>query len=84
MRFLPENIVFATFFNVLAQIRYSPLDQIETNGVKRRYIGTYDDIWGHMASPSPAIVAQKKAEIAIWTAHKSASYQTRNCECLNF
>ena len=26
MRFLPENIVFATFFNVLAQIRYSPLD----------------------------------------------------------
>ena len=27
MRFLPENIDFATYFNVLAQIRYSPLDQ---------------------------------------------------------
>ena len=27
MRFLPENIDFTTFFNVLAQIRYSPLDQ---------------------------------------------------------
>ena len=26
VRFLPENIVFSMFFDVLAQIRYSPLD----------------------------------------------------------
>ena len=32
MRLPPENIDFATFFNVLAQVRYSPLDQIWTNG----------------------------------------------------
>ena len=28
MHFLPENIDFATFFNVLAQVRYSPLDHM--------------------------------------------------------
>ena len=62
MRFLPENIDFATFFNVLAQIRYSPLDQIGTNGVKRGHMETYDDIWGHMASPSPATLAHLHEE----------------------
>ena len=37
VRFLPENIDFATFFNVLAQIRYSPLDH-------RRLMTNYEDL----------------------------------------
>ena len=34
VHFLPENIDFATFFFVLAQVRYSPLDHLESHGIQ--------------------------------------------------